>query len=386
MKLFENKNNISHLLPRLWQHLEKRRRRQFLLLLMLMLCGGFAEMATLGAVLPFLGVLAEPEVIFEKYSIARNFGQLFGITTGAQMVLPLTLLCICTGLASSGIRFVLLWANSRLSHVVGVDLGFKVYLATLYQPYQVHLMRNSSVIINGITQKVANSIHALSMVLNLAIYGLLIVTVAITLFVINPFVALIATVIFGVGYAAVGVIFRRLLVRNSEVVAQNSTQLVQCIQEGIGGIRDVLLDGNQPAYGESYRQINLPLQLAAAKNILFAGSPRYVMEAMGMTLIAALTYTLSQQQGGISGALPMLGVLALAAQRMLPNLQQVYASWAGITGSQASLKDTLDLLDQPLPDYASAPLAEPLCFAHNIQLDHLSFHYEGPEAEGLHDI
>ncbi len=132
-----NKNTLYYLFARLWKHLAKRRRHQFLLLLLLMLCGVFAEMATLGAVLPFLGVLTNPDVIFEKYSIVKSFGQLFGVTTGAQMVLPLTLLFIGIVLISSGIRFVLLWASSRLSHVVGVDLGFKVYLATLYQPYQV---------------------------------------------------------------------------------------------------------------------------------------------------------------------------------------------------------------------------------------------------------
>ena len=69
-----------------------------------------------------------------------------------------------------------------------------------------------------------------------------------------------------------------------------------------------------------------------------------------MVVIAALAYVLSQQVGGISSALPVLGLLALGAQRLLPSLQQLYNSWASIVGSQASIEDILKLLDQPLPE------------------------------------
>lgn len=377
--------NIFRLLLRLWCHLQRRRKIQFLLLLGLMLSSAFAEVATLGAILPFLGVLADPDTVL-NYSIAQRVASLLGYTNGQQLVPPLTLLFIAVALLSALFRLLLLWVSARLSNLVGVDLGYQVYTSTLYQPYQTHLMRNSSVIINGITKKVDDSVHALNLALNLVIASLLVVSVAITLFVINPLVALIAASIFGVGYGVVGMLFRNLLSKNSYTVAEKSTQLVQAIQEGVGGIRDVLLDGNQTVYGETYRRINHPLQVARANNVLYAGCPRYVMEAMGMTLIAFLAYSLSQKSGGVSGALPMLGALALAAQRMLPNLQQMYASWAGITGSQASLHDTLDLLDQPLPKYAWRGDVRPIEFTDDIRLDHVCFKYDGQDVLVLNDI
>ncbi len=94
-----------------------------------------------------------------------------------------------------------------------------------------------------------------------------------------------------------------------------------------------------------------------------------------MVLIATLAYVLAMQPDGVARAIPVLGALALGAQRMLPVLQQAYGSWTQINGQQASLRDTLDLLDQPLPAYADEPPATPLPFHHEISLEKLSFRY-----------
>jgi len=94
-----------------------------------------------------------------------------------------------------------------------------------------------------------------------------------------------------------------------------------------------------------------------------------------MMLIALLAYVLARQPDGIAKAIPVLGALALGAQRLLPVLQQAYASWSSIQGSQISLQDTLTLLDQPLPDDADKPAPEPIPFRKQITLNNLSFRY-----------
>jgi len=93
-----------------------------------------------------------------------------------------------------------------------------------------------------------------------------------------------------------------------------------------------------------------------------------------MLLIAALAYSLAQQVDGIAMAIPFLGALALGAQRLLPVLQQAYGSWTQINSGRSSLKDTLELLDQPLPDYANQPVLQ-MPFNQNIILKQLGFRY-----------
>jgi ATP-binding cassette, subfamily B, bacterial PglK len=94
-----------------------------------------------------------------------------------------------------------------------------------------------------------------------------------------------------------------------------------------------------------------------------------------MILIALLAFALARQPGGVAKAIPIIGTLALGAQRLLPVLQLLYNSWSIIKGSQQSLLDTLDLLDQPLPHYANQPVATPLPFQESIFFNDISFRY-----------
>ena len=62
-------SGFPDLLIRLWYHLTRRRRRQFGLLMVLMLVSAFAEVVSLGAVLPFLGILVAPEQVFNERTL-----------------------------------------------------------------------------------------------------------------------------------------------------------------------------------------------------------------------------------------------------------------------------------------------------------------------------
>ena len=123
-------------------------------------------------------------------------------------------------------------------------------------------------------------------------------------------------------------------------------------------------------------QADLLLRDAGAKNSFISACARNAMEALGMMAIAALAYWLFQQPDGATKVIPILGVLALGAQRLLPVLQQAYGAWTSILGGQASLQDTLDLLNQPLPDYANKPVSNPLPFQNEISLRNVSFRYD----------
>ena len=211
-----NAVNLSNLLIQLWRHLSKRRRRQFSFLVVLMFVSAFAEIVSLGAVLPFLGILIAPERFFDQ-SFVGSVAQKFGITSADQLLLPLTIAFIGFALMAGGIRIFLTWANTRVAFATGADLGIEVYRRTLYQPYWVHLSKNSSETISGITIK-TNLVVFEVLVPLLTIFSatLLVLAIMVTLITVDPIVASVAGFGFGLCYVLVTWLSRIKLRRNSK--------------------------------------------------------------------------------------------------------------------------------------------------------------------------
>jgi ABC-type multidrug transport system fused ATPase/permease subunit len=380
VKTARSNDSFSVLLPKLWHHIGPRRRRQVMLIVALMFVAALAEVASLGSVLPFVGILAAPE-LFWKHPLLAQAAHSVGIFKSDELVLPLTIAFVAAALIAGAIRVLLLWVGTRFTFAAGADLSMQVYRRTLYQPYSVHLARSSSEVISGIANKIGGAVLGILFpALMLVSSVVLVLALMIALVVINPSVAMVASLGFGGGYLLITWLSRRRLDRNSRHIAREQTQLIKALQEGLGGIRDVLLDGTQVVYCDIYGRADQSLRRAIGENVFIGQSPRFAIEALGMVLIAALAYGLSRQPGGVSTALPVLAALAVGAQRLLPALQQAFASWAAIAGSRASLSDTLDLLDQPLPPEASEPAPKPLPFRDSIRFDSVCFRYkeDGP--------
>jgi ABC-type multidrug transport system fused ATPase/permease subunit len=368
------------LIARLWSHLEHRRHTQFAWILGLTLLSAFAEIASLGAVIPFLAVLTAPDLLFRQPIIA-HWANSFGIDRASDLLTPFTIAFAVIVLVSASVRMLLLRVTARFAFATGADLSGEVYRRTLYQPYKVHVARNSSEVISGITQKVSSTVlSVIYPMMTLISSGVTLIATLVTLLVIDPVLAVSAGFGFGISYGVITWFSRRHLHENSRLIATSYTQEIKALQEGLGGIRDVLLDGSQPVYFEIYRRADRALRRAQGNNVFIAQSPRFSMEAVGLILIAGLAFLLSRSSRGITAALPVLGALALGAQRLLPAMQQAYNAWATIAGSHASFQDTINLLDQPMPPQSTWARTAALPFNEQISFNQVFFRYaaQGP--------
>lgn len=377
---------LVYLAKGFWSHLTRRRKRQFSALMVLMVLASFAEILSLGAVLPFLGVLTQPDRIFRHPGLQAALDWL-GITSPPQLLLPVTITFIVAALLAGAMRLLLLYASTKLSFAVGADFSFQIYRRTLYQPYAVHVSRNSSEVISGVTNKVAAVIgYFLTPVLTLFSSAVILMAILGALLAVDPWMSMAAFVGFGMIYGVVILITREKLTVYSQRMSTESTKVVKVLQEGLGGIRDVLIDGSQETYCEQYRQADIPMRHAQAGSAIIAGSPRFAAEALGMVFIAILAYVMSQQAGGVADAIMVLGVLALGAQRMLPVLQQGYLSFVQLKTGRHSLSDALALLAQSVNSdvYGQSRVALP--FQRSIELRNLGFRYAPQAPQVLHEL
>ena len=366
--------SLRSLLRKLWNHLSQQRRLQLGALLLVMLASSGAEVFSLAAVLPFLAVLANPGQIWQLPVVQQLAPQL-GISSAAQLLLPVTLLFGLAAVGAAAVRLLNVWLNGRLAAAIGSDLSCEAYRRTLYQPYGVHVARNSSGVITALQSQVGLLVVVLNSLLAMVSNGLVLLGLLWALLLIDAKVALIAGGVFGLAYGLIVQTSKRQLASNSKRSAVYSQASLQALQEGLGAIRDVLLDGSQQLYLQIYRHADRPLRQISAQSTFIGAFPRYMMEAVGLCLIGGVAYGLTSRHGGMATALPLLGALALGAQRILPALQQTYSAWATIKAYKSAVEAVVDSLEQPLPQGAFATIPTPLSLQQQIRFEQVSFAY-----------
>jgi ABC-type multidrug transport system fused ATPase/permease subunit len=351
----------------------RRRRRQLALLLALMLVGALAELLSLGAVIPFIAVLANPAAA-ARHPLVSGAMRMLDIGL-PQLPAVVGLLFGGMVLVSTFVRLLLMWANIRFANGLGSEIGTMLYARTLHRPYSFHVSRNTSEIIgsmNKVQKLVVGFVQPLlagfsALVLSFAIVGLLVA--------VNPGVAIGGAAIFGGSYFLIASLVRRRLRNNGTVIAQANDQRIQALQEGLGGIRDVILDHAQAIYSRRFARIEQRFRHAQASSQFDSMFPRVAVEAIGIILLVGLALLSSRGGRDLVAMLPMIGLLAMGAQRLIPLMQQAYAGWSTAVSSERSVDDVLSLLDfQPVA-------CEPgrIAFSGEIRLRDVSFSYSSPD-------
>lgn len=369
--------SLRQLLRQLWAHLGRRRRLQLGVLLLVMLASSLAEVLSLAAVLPFLAVLANPEGLWSQ-PLVQQWAPRLGIASAQELLLPITIAFALAALAAGAIRLLNLWLNGRLAAAIGSDLSCEAYRRTLYQPYAVHLARNSSELIASISTDVNRVIYqVLNPLLMQLSSGLIAASLVLALLAIDWGIAVSAGLVVGLVYGAAMVASRRPLQVMGQRQMLLNRQLIQALQEGLGAIRDVLLDGTQAFYADTYQRADQPLRRTGVDSAFISTYPRLLLEPVGMALIAVIGLLLVRQ-AGVARALPLLGALALGAQRLLPVVQKVYEGWAQSRSAKDSLASVLELIAQPLPSNRSQGRGAPLALMQGLRFQAVHFAY-GPE-------
>jgi ATP-binding cassette, subfamily B, bacterial PglK len=340
-----------------------------------MCIASLAEVISIGAVIPFLGALTSPDWVL-SHPVGQALFSYFGIREHDQLLLPLTVLFVVAALLSGGCRLALHWGQTKLSYAVGGDLSISIFERTLYQPYSVHINRNSSEVIAVVSSKADGVVSSVLIPILVMLSSTLILAATfLTLVSIEPVIAVSAIAGFGSIYGVTIGMTRARLSAFGESMSREQTHRVKTLQEALGGIREVLIDGSQEVYCDTYRRADARLRRAQSSVTIIGNSPRYIVETIGMVMIAVLAYWLTSGQRTSEAAIPVLGALALGAQRMLPVLQQGFSNWSTLRSAQAALSDTLLLLEQPAPTSAQSSSPAPLKFEREIRLECIDYKY-----------
>lgn len=362
-------------ISKLLQYTSRRLRIQLAVLLCLLIVASFSEMVSLGAIFPFLSALSNAKDVLENSKFQPLF-VLLNIQTPQQLIILLALVFIAAVVIANGLRLFTTVLQARLSNNIGAYISSKIFSIFLSQSYSFHLQQNSSDLIQTLTVDVERlTSTVIDQLLTLIANALLAPTLIIALLFIDGRVAIGAGVVLGGSYIIIYKTRQRLLKRNSKVISQAGQQKVKVVQEGIGGIRDILLSNSQAFFEHTYSNAEYAYKRSQTINAVIVQSPKYVTEVIALSAIALLALALGKG-GDFSQAVPVLGSLALGAKRLLPALQQIFASIAFIQGSRESLHRVLLALQRPTDSTTMKLQCSPLQLKDKIQLKQVWFRYQ----------
>lgn len=381
----KSKPTLLSALLELYRVMSPARRRQFYAVIGLMILGALAELTTVGAVVPFLSLLADPGKI-EKVPAIASFFRMVGASTRPQMMAgAATVFCVAT-IVAVVIRLQLSWSSQTFVFLLGHEIAVEVDRRILLQPYFYHVSHNTSELISALEKTGILVFNVLLQLMQAGIAFLLSIFIIGILIYIDPFTAIVSLLSFGALYAFVSLFWRRRLRANSADIHAAVQQNVQVVQESLGGIRDIIIDSSQEVFVREFADSDRRLSLARSSNAFIGAAPRFIIEGAGMVLIAILALVVSTRQGGVVAAIPILGAVALGAQRLLPLLQQIYYGWANVAGHWDAVLDVLTLLKLPLPPETKADSAPPLALRDRICLKNIEFSYPGRREPVLKDV
>ena len=187
----------------LWQKLNAKRKKQLFWLLLLTILTSIVEVISIGAVMPFLGALTSPEILYQNKYILQLLYWLS--IEGTEQLLPLfSLIFAILILISGGLRILLLWVQTRISFAIGVDLDEEIYLNSLHKSYSEYLTSVSSELISGLTSKTSQVVTQFIIpLLLISSSSLILLTILSLLIMINPIIAISSLMGFGLIYLGI---------------------------------------------------------------------------------------------------------------------------------------------------------------------------------------
>lgn len=365
---------------RLWIQISAKRKRQLLALLALMVLSSFAEILSIGAIIPLLSVMTGGEALTLPLGISfSGWGE---VQQGLPKIFFLFFF-VSLVLLSTVIRISMVWLQNNLSFKLGCDLSKKMYSIALHQDYSVHINRNSSFVINAIYSQVGEVIFGTIIPLLSILSSLILLCSIISLLLyINRSVTITLFMAIGLSYSFLIILTKERLRKYSELVASKSKDSIKSMQEGLHGIKDVLINNTQKYYVEWFDETNQHLRKAQSRTLFLSQSPRYIIEGIGVILISLLAYQLVDFEGKNAGAvIPLVGAIVLGLQRMLPLAQLIYSGITNLRGSQKSLEIVLQFIESDQSVSVAVRKNKGINFQKNIRFSGIGYRYQHANKE-----
>ncbi len=372
-------------LSKIWQLMLPEQRRSAAILLGLMLVGMVLETLGVGLVVPAFALMTQGDLVARYPAAARVIRHLGQPSQNTLVVCGMLLLVAVYGLKSLFLAF-LTWRQMRFVYGMQAELSHRMFAGYLRQPYVFHLQRNSAQLIrNSITETNLFTQTCLVAGLNLITELLVVLGIALLLLVVAPLGALVVVTILGTAAWLFHRVTDERMRRWGEARQLHDGLRLQHLQQGLGAAKDVKLLGREQRFLLAYQEHNLGSARVGARQQTLQQFPRFGLELLAVCGLAALVVVMIGQNKPIGALVPILGLFAAAAFRVLPSANRIMMAVQQTRYALPAisvLHDELNTLGTPV----ESEVAQPVKFDESIVLDDVSYRYPGSERDAVQNV
>jgi HlyD family secretion protein len=391
------------MIQQLFSLLTPHQRKQFYVLQLLVVIMAFTELLGIASIAPFMALVGDMSLL-EKEGVFAQLYQFSGLTHPNDFLFYAGLAVLVMLIFSTVISMFTIWKLSLYAARVGTEISDRLYTHYMQQDWLFYANGSSAHLTKQVsteTLRVTDSIIQPLVIMNAKV--VLSVFISIGIFVYDPLVALSGLLLFVGAYILLYKIVRKRLQANGRNMSKIFTERFRLMNEGFGGIKDVLLLNRRHDFVERFQESGKTFAYARGTNTAISQVPRYFMELIAFGAMIGLVLVLIKlHEGNLGTVLPILAVYALAAFKLLPALQQIYSCIAQIKGNAAAFEAIKEDLAESFKSQSNAtklngaqqPIAKENMAAHlplrqQISLNNVTFSYPGkpcPALDGLNMI
>jgi ABC-type multidrug transport system fused ATPase/permease subunit len=314
---------VKRTFTELYDLLDHRTRWGLIGLFSLGLVTAALEMVGLGLLLPLLQLAVDPGQGTGIAAVDSVLGRLPGSDPTEQFSW-LALFVFLFYLAKNGAIGWVLYVQKRFAHGAEARFTTRLFGEYLARPYSFHVARHSAEMIRTITRSAPSVfLRILIPLLEIAMEILLSIAAIAVLIMVDP----LATLVGGGAVGGTLAIFvwttRRRLSAWGQRMEELSADILRWVQHGLGAIKEVLVLGRRDYFVSGFHRAAAERAQLGAMSDLLPQLPRLLAEVVAAAGLLAVLVLLVERSQGLASAIPVLGVFAAAALRVMPSMNRI---------------------------------------------------------------
>jgi HlyD family secretion protein len=377
------------ILKELFGYLNSSQRKSLYKLQVLVVLMALMQLVSVASILPFMTIVSDIEQLQKGGYIAEVY-KLSGANSESQFIFWLGIGVLFSLLMATILSIITTWKLSLFANRLGVELADNLYAHYLNKDWLFHSSNSSASFTKKIASETVRLTHGILLpAVHCNSNIILVLFLSIGIFIFNPIVAIIGIAIFSISYILIFKAISLILLRNGRSVSEMYEVRFRLMNEGFGGIKDILLLDKKRNFIEQFKQAGVLFATSQGINAALAHAPRYFMELVAFgSMISLVLFFFIMQNGNSASILPILSVYAVSGMKLLPAFQQIFAAVSSIKSNIGAFESIQHDVAEAIYNKSILPTSHKgLLYPKNqILVEDVSFIYQGKEHPVLNNL